>query len=59
MVYVKTTSGVTSIIDGDKIEKTDDEYIVTKDDELIGVFDIGVIQFIYKTRTREQKNELR
>ena len=59
MVHVKTTSGVTSIIDGDKIEKTDDEYIVTKDDELIGVFDIGVIQFIYKTRTREQKNELR
>ena len=53
MVYVKTTSGVTSIIDGDKIEKTDDEYIVTKDDKLIGVFDIGVIQFIYKTRTRE------
>lgn len=54
MVYVKTTSGVTSIIDGDKIERIGDEYFVTKDSDLIGVFDVGVIQFIYKTRTKEK-----
>lgn len=58
MVYVKTTNGVTSVIDGDKIERIGDEYFVTQDTELIGVFDVGVIQFIYKTRTKDKKNEL-
>lgn len=58
MVYVKTTNGVTSVIDGNKIEKIGDEYFITKDDELIGVFDVGVIQFIYKTRTKGKTHEL-
>ena len=58
MVYVKTTNGVTSVIDGNKIEKIGDEYFVTKDTELIGVFDVGVIQFIYKTRKKGKTHEL-
>ena len=58
MVYVKTTSGVTSVIDGDKIERIGDEYFVTRNTELIGVFDVGVIQFIYKTKTKGKTHEL-
>ena len=58
MVYVKTTSGVTSVIDGDKIERIGDEYFVTQNTELIGVFDVGVIQFIYKTKTKGKTHEL-
>lgn len=54
MVYVQTTKGVSCTIEGDSIELAEniESYIVRKDSEIIGVFDVGSIQFIYKTYRR-------
>lgn len=54
MVYVQTTKGVSCTIEGDSIELAEDieSYIVRNGDDLIGAFDVGSIQFIYKTYRR-------
>ena len=54
MVYVQTTKDVSCTIEGDRIDLDKDLecYIVRNGDDLIGAFDVGSIQFIYKTQRR-------
>lgn len=54
MVYVQTTKDVSCTIEGDRIElnKELECYIVHHGSELTGAFDVGPIQFIYKTQRK-------
>ena len=58
MVYVQTTKDVSCTIEGDRIElnKELECYIVHHGSELTGVFDVGSIQFIYKTQRKTGEN---
>lgn len=63
MVYVQTTKGISCTIEGDQIElnKELECYIVHHGSDLTGAFDVGYVQFIYKTqrRTGDKQNDIR
>nr|DAP20140.1 MAG TPA: hypothetical protein [Caudoviricetes sp.] len=63
MVYVQTTKDVSCTIEGDQIElnKELECYIVHHGSDLTGAFDVGSVQFIYKTqrRTGDKQNDIR
>ncbi len=50
-VLVKTTTDITANLKADRIEHKEDMFFVWNGSELIGAFDIGAIQFIYKTES--------
>lgn len=56
MVYVQTAKDVSCTIEGDRIvfEESTGNYIVYKGTEITGIFDIGTIQFMYKTRRKAE-----
>lgn len=57
-VIVKTTSDVTANLEADKITEEGEFIRVFNDSELVGVFDIGSVLFIYKTKAKaKEKND--
>lgn len=55
MVYVQTIKqGVSCTIQGDRIERKEDNYIVTIGENITGVFDVGSIEFMYLTKQKEK-----
>lgn len=51
-VIVKTTSEIMANLEADRIEESGDFFIVYNGAEIIGVFDMGIVQCIYKTKTK-------
>ena len=54
-VIVKTTSDITANLDADVIEEKGDFLKVYNNCELVGMFDIGSVLFIYKTKAKETR----
>ena len=59
MVYAQTTKDVSCTIEGDRIELNQELecYLVYHGSELTGAFDVGSIQFIYKTQRKKKKKK--
>ena len=59
MCFVGTTSGITSVIDGDKIIYDGElgNYIVKDGQSVIGIFDISAIEYLYLARPKEDKRQ--
>lgn len=55
MVYIQTLKDVSCTIQGDEITKDGDSFIIKKDGKIFGVFDEGVVAFMYLTHPREEK----
>ena len=56
MVYVQTTHDISCTIEGSRILAGGDEYTVVNDNgDIIGVFDIGAIQFMYLTHSKKKE----
>lgn len=53
-VIVKTTTDTTANLEADRIEETDSFFKLYKENELVGAFDIGVVQFVYKTQIKDK-----
>ena len=51
-VIVKTTSDFTANLDADVIEEKDEFLRVYNNSELVGMFDVGSVLFIYKTKSK-------
>jgi hypothetical protein len=49
-VIIKTTTEITANLEANKIEECGDLMKIYNNDELVGVFDVGIIQFLYKTK---------
>ena len=56
-ILVKTTEEITAKLEADRIEYNENLVFVYNGSELIGIFDIGVVQFIYLTQKTVKKNE--
>lgn len=50
-VIVKTTTEITANIEANKIEDCGELIKIYNNDELVGVFDVGIIQFLYKSKS--------
>lgn len=51
-VIVKTTSDVTANLDADNIEEKDEFLKIYNGSELVGMFDVGSVLFVYKTKSK-------
>lgn len=51
-VIVKTTTEITANLEANKIEDCGELIKIYNDNELVGVFDVGIIQFLYKTKSK-------
>lgn len=51
-VVVKTTAEIIANLEADKIEENGDFFFVYKGSELVGIFDMGFVQCIYKTKAK-------
>lgn len=51
-VIVTTTSEITANLEADRIEENGDFFFVYNGPEIVGVFDMGIVQCIYKTKAR-------
>lgn len=49
-VLIKTTLDVTANLEADKIEECGDIIKIYNNNDLVGIFDIGIIQFLYKSK---------
>lgn len=56
-VLIKTTTETTANLEADRIEYNENLIFVYNGSELIGIFDIGVVQFVYLTQKTVKKNE--
>lgn len=56
-IIVKTTAEITANLEGDRIEENGDFFTIHNDEEIVGVFDMGIVQCIYKTRAKEYVKE--
>lgn len=54
-VIVKTTSDVTANLEADKITEEGETIRVFDGNDLVGVFDVGSVLFIYKTKAKETR----
>ena len=54
-VIVKTTSDVTANIEADKIIEEGETIRVFDGNDLVGMFDVGSVLYIYKTKARETR----
>jgi hypothetical protein len=52
-VLIKTTENVTANLEADRIEENGDFFFVYNGPEIVGVFDMGIVQFIYKTKSKD------
>ena len=50
-VIVKTTTEITANLEADKIEDCGELIKIYNNNELVGVFDVGIIQFLYKSKS--------
>lgn len=57
MVYVQTMKQVSCTIQGDRIVQQGDNYIVKNGENITGVFDVGVIEFMYLTKQKEKSQD--
>lgn len=55
MVYIQTLKDVSCTIQGNEITKDGDCFIIKKDGKIFGVFDEGIVAFMYMTQSREEK----
>lgn len=55
MVYVKMISDFSCCLPGEKIVEKDDFYIVYEGENIVGVFDIGQISFMYMTKKKNDE----
>lgn len=53
-VIVKTTADITANLEADRIEEIDSFFKLYKGSELVGAFDIGMVQFIYKAKAKDK-----
>lgn len=51
-VIVKTTAEITANLEGDRIAESGDFFIIYNGSEIVGVFDMGIVQCIYKTKSK-------
>ena len=51
-IIVVTTAEITANLEGDRIEENGDFFFVHNGTEIVGVFDMGIVQCIYKTKTK-------
>lgn len=51
-VIVKTTAEITANLEGDRIEENGDFFFIYNGSEIVGVFDMGIVQCIYKTKSK-------
>lgn len=51
-VIVKTTTEITANLEANKIEENGDFIKIYNDGELVGMFDVGIIQFLYKSKAK-------
>jgi len=56
-VFVKTTTEITSNLEADRIEESGDFFIIYNGSEIVGVFDMGIVQCIYKTKSKAGASE--
>ena len=54
-VIVKTTADTTANLEADKIAEECEIIRVFKGTELVGIFDIGSVLFIYKTKAKAKE----
>ena len=52
-VIVKTTTDVVANLEADRIEESGDFFIIHNGSEIVGVFEMGIIQCIYRTKAKE------
>lgn len=51
-VIVITTAEISANLEADRIEESGDFFIVYNGLEIVGVFDMGIVQCIYKTKVK-------
>ena len=56
-VIVKTTSEIMANLEADRIEESGDFFIIYNGSEIVGVFDMGIVQCIYKTKAKSNIKE--
>lgn len=56
-VIVKTVTDITANLEADCIEYKDNMIFIQKGSDIVGIFDIGAIQFVYKTQSKGKENE--
>lgn len=56
-VIVTTTAEITANLEADKIEESGDFFIIYNGSEIVGVFDMGIVQCIYKTKAKGNVKE--
>lgn len=49
-VLIKTTTDITANLEADRIEEKGEFFYLYNGTEIIGVFDIGIVQFMYKSK---------
>ncbi len=56
-IIVKTTDENTANLEADRIEENDDFFFLHNGSEIVGVFDKGIVQCIYKTKAKGGMSE--
>ena len=51
-VIVKTTAEITANLEADRIEESGDFFIIYNGSKIVGVFDMGIVQCIYRTKSK-------
>ena len=51
-VIVRTTAEITANLEADRIEESGDFFIIYNGSEIVGVFDMGIVQCIYRTKSK-------
>lgn len=51
-VVVKTTADITANLEADRIEESEFFFKVFKGEELVGIFEVGCILCMYKTKAK-------
>ena len=49
-VLIKTTTDITANLEADRIEEKGEFFYLYNGSEIIGVFDVGIVQFMYKSK---------
>ena len=56
-VIAMTQDGITANLEADRIEESGDFFIVYNDEDIVGVFEMGIVLCIYKTKVKEYVKE--
>ena len=56
-VIVKTTDDSTANLEADRIDENGDFFFIYNGSEIVGVFDMGITQCIYKTKAKGGMSE--